>query len=1267
MERAIKRLQRDLKEWNELCHELPSIHGLPLDNNIFEWHCNILPQNGPLKGIFIHFIINFPKDYPKNPPKIKICHYVHHPNIFGSYLCLDMIKPNTQSTPYIGWTMGYSVFSIFCQLQSFIVGDLVPQQNDKIYNDEHRYVDTTQYFEKSKDRIKRKSEQFRCKTCGHRHYRPWPVMKYDMIEPKNDNDSESKSDDNHTNTGRDLFEMLYDDVEALIHAYLGLRDLFNISKVNTRWSKIIKSLNILQINKFGCWYQRIGLYTAERENIKLILGYGITPILFDNEGPNKFRLINTCKTTFDLLSHDAFTESKVRTTVWKDVTYTHWIPMYIFKNHGSNIWEYLDETILKIWGNDNNRERKMLHLIANIMNTLVVNIMNKTDEDTTLNLKDSANVLEAYIHYHHLLLAVYNEYNDILKPYIESLCTDFMHFEDERDKKKVPNLGELLIYFTLTNHGWNDICLSLLKECFVRNVKWILMTNPELIYLERAKMNCYRLSSTYNASKVSQKLFMFQSFFMRKCLDIGRTKWDNKFQEYNDNFGSPPEYLPGLLQKKCRSIHKVATWEQFFEELKLPPINPSQLNQWLKYSIIVSDKRGYHRNTKFDKIKFNNAAVGSGLLWIKGKLCGIRHDRKKCICNGMNNDNGLPPICQYNGVCMYKNSNKNIKCYFCSKECIYTRNDVESNTLYPEYKIDRNILNWWKPKNKNVQCFDKKTCRWYNAKITQFIDGFRFKVNYVDWDVLYDDTVGIFEDRIVKPDTYEIKDNKKGYFDKNDVPDDISLKSIQDEYERKTLIFKAVSRRENIKKANKVSKLIFEYAANNNFTKMAYLLQIPNEITVDEFIDIQHKIKSKKIYKMDNICSDKIKRVKAWKSPININMTDVNNRTPLFVCCYKGYYDMVTLLLNAGANVKITDKNGETVFDALNSGRYQASNHVVSIYDKIEEYLRSNSIYVDTKARVTRGGNDETESKEGFRDRNRKETYKTRTVFVRNVSNVELTTQDIDQLLGLYNLKYKKCNIRTNNTAILRIKKEYNALSAIVKQINQSVFKGSTITASMYENYVKKDKNKTGEDSVKPNKVLYIKNFDIKRGTYKKLFNILKKFGEISNKMRMGVDKFDEPYCIVEYTNIASAIKLYEYNYTNDSPLNIGDDNDLEIQYSRFNSIRKEGQIINGNNNKESNAVEGKQDKVLNRNRISIKSSKPNKFNRPFNRNNNGIDTEFKRGSNCVNNIKPSKRRKNVNRRGKSRSNKSNKPGNDIKRGNISIKNKNNIRVTIKG
>ena len=69
---SARRLLRDLKQWKQCSSEVPTIDAQPLENNIYEWHANMMAKDGLLKGISFHLIIHFPKNYPSSPPSIEL-------------------------------------------------------------------------------------------------------------------------------------------------------------------------------------------------------------------------------------------------------------------------------------------------------------------------------------------------------------------------------------------------------------------------------------------------------------------------------------------------------------------------------------------------------------------------------------------------------------------------------------------------------------------------------------------------------------------------------------------------------------------------------------------------------------------------------------------------------------------------------------------------------------------------------------------------------------------------------------------------------------------------------------------------------------------------------------------------------------------------------------------------------------------------------------------------------------------------------------------
>jgi len=173
MSSAIRRLQKDFLDYQANREEFTLISAEPLEENLFEWHINICAPDGPYANLPLHFIMQFPKDYPSSPPDVKLCTIINHPNVFknwgdsGAWICLDLLKAYTTKTKYEGWSSCYTVTSILLQLQSFLFSENVPQDyggNSSLELSNHDVVS-------SLARIK----GFKCK-CGHHWTTPKPAL-----------------------------------------------------------------------------------------------------------------------------------------------------------------------------------------------------------------------------------------------------------------------------------------------------------------------------------------------------------------------------------------------------------------------------------------------------------------------------------------------------------------------------------------------------------------------------------------------------------------------------------------------------------------------------------------------------------------------------------------------------------------------------------------------------------------------------------------------------------------------------------------------------------------------------------------------------------------------------------------------------------------------------------------------------------------------------------------------------------------------------------
>lgn len=117
---ALGRLARDLRSLEE--SPLPGIAAAPLPEDLLTWHFNLQGPEGDFGGLVVHGVLRVPPSYPRQPPRVRLCTPLPHPNVWaaddgGFHVCSDMLDA-AGSAPYSGWSSSYCIGSLLLQLQS---------------------------------------------------------------------------------------------------------------------------------------------------------------------------------------------------------------------------------------------------------------------------------------------------------------------------------------------------------------------------------------------------------------------------------------------------------------------------------------------------------------------------------------------------------------------------------------------------------------------------------------------------------------------------------------------------------------------------------------------------------------------------------------------------------------------------------------------------------------------------------------------------------------------------------------------------------------------------------------------------------------------------------------------------------------------------------------------------------------------------------------------------------------------------------------------
>ncbi|KAJ7095796.1 hypothetical protein B0H15DRAFT_774428 [Mycena belliarum] len=127
----LSRLYQDLAELHSAPY--PGVAIFTDDANVRKFCLVLTPPSGPWKNLALHFDVYLPENWPISPPSVA-CSVdgIDHPNLFGSYICCDLLKQESDIYRPDGYMGGYTpaltLRGLFLQFLTFFSSSKVEQE-----------------------------------------------------------------------------------------------------------------------------------------------------------------------------------------------------------------------------------------------------------------------------------------------------------------------------------------------------------------------------------------------------------------------------------------------------------------------------------------------------------------------------------------------------------------------------------------------------------------------------------------------------------------------------------------------------------------------------------------------------------------------------------------------------------------------------------------------------------------------------------------------------------------------------------------------------------------------------------------------------------------------------------------------------------------------------------------------------------------------------------------------------------------------------------
>ncbi|KIM40863.1 hypothetical protein M413DRAFT_445649 [Hebeloma cylindrosporum] len=678
--RLLTRLHQDLAELQD--NPYPGVAVFTDDANLRKLCLVLTPPGGPWKDLALHFAVELPDNWPSAPPRVSSSvENIKHPNLFGSYICCDLLRPiEMLERGYSGgYTPALTLRGLFLQFLTFFSSTKVDQDyGSTIEIGESEFVTylwshevgrhlsgsrrhddpcADKTLQKDLERIwtseRSKAQKFAAQPTGiqgevldhqtklitsrntvlHRIVRPNPrrISTLSLIRQWHCEKCPYGStilphDQTILTTKQDLIgrvpasllqppvtcqiSLLNDDILGELGFQLPSESIISFSIAYPRFRDVVNSLHVLLRQELRCFFLRIPLNES-------ILGIGVHL----DAGPR------TLSSDFDWLSMEAFDKFYVRNSIEKR-PFSYFLPLAFNRAHfgraHKEIWKRLSEihaglreaevAITRKTKRPSNRRlgpplkpHHVVDVVYRMMNNVVVSLM-KSCEDTiggrssnsqTL-MRASEKAVVSYCHLFHLLLRLCETTPAILLD-ANSRVRCFIDRPELRVKAHTPDMGELIVLVMLVLMlpvkdqqpiTWENLCGKFLEEAITRNVLWVLKESPELEIMESGASD-YRLNKTFDNSKTSLRLIMFQMTFLRSFI----ATYSSGTARLDGNYGFPDKEIPEQMVNEIKAIYQVDAWPKFFQRIEYargPGFTKASFSDMLRETVKKSAEKKYH-------------------------------------------------------------------------------------------------------------------------------------------------------------------------------------------------------------------------------------------------------------------------------------------------------------------------------------------------------------------------------------------------------------------------------------------------------------------------------------------------------------------------------------------------------------------------------------------------------------------------------------------------------------------------------------------------